>query len=217
MLRSPEWQSWLDGTNRFLWIHGIPGAGKTILASFLIEQAKARCSHNRHAVIYYYCYFANNQDEANPLLKWFIGQLCRKSKAIPREIMDLYHNNHEPTLTQLLQALDCILQEFDSIYILIDAVDESLPRDNLIRVIRDLVTDQRFSKIRVLATSREYIDIETTFSPISISVSMSNDLVTEDIGVYVSSTLRSNPKFVNWQQDLLLEVEETLSKGAKGM
>jgi hypothetical protein len=217
VIRSSEWQAWLQGSKTFLWIHGIPGAGKTVLVSFLIEQAKCSYDSKRQTVVYYYCYFAQNQDEAKPLLRWLIGQLCRKSGAVPHEIMGLFQISHEPSLVQLLHALHSILQEFDTVYFVIDAVDESLPRETLVKVIRDLATDQRFAKIRLLVTSREYIDIETAFSPISIAVSMTNELVTEDIQIYVHATLRSHAKFANWPQDLLLEVEEALAKGAKGM
>lgn len=217
MIRSLEWQAWLQGSMRFLWIHGIPGAGKTVLLSFLIEQAKAACQNKQQVVVYYYCYFAQNQDEARPLLRWLIGQLCRNSSTVPSEIMELFRINHEPSLLQLLQALHSILQKFDAVYLMIDAVDESLPRDSLINVIRDLATDQQFQKIRLLATSREYLDIETTFSPISTAVSMVNELVTEDIRTYVHSTLQTHTRFANWPQDLLLDVEEALAKGAKGM
>jgi hypothetical protein len=31
MLRTPEWTDWLAGINGYVWIHGIPGAGKTSL------------------------------------------------------------------------------------------------------------------------------------------------------------------------------------------
>jgi hypothetical protein len=131
--------------------------------------------------------------------------------------MNLFQLNHEPSLIQLLQALEFILHEFDAVYVVVDAVDESLPRATLIKVIRDLATDERFAKVRLLATSRDHLDIETVFSPISTSISMTNDLVTEDIQLYIRSALRSHSKFANWQEGLFLEVEEALAKGAQGM
>jgi len=40
MLRSQEWTDWLYAKTRCIWIYGIPGAEKTILASHLIEAIK---------------------------------------------------------------------------------------------------------------------------------------------------------------------------------
>ena len=200
-----------------MWIHGIPGAGKTVLTSSLVEDAKSACHGDRQAAVYYYCHFVRNQDEAKPLLRWLIGQLCRQSGAVPGEIMSLFQIDHEPNLLQLLSALESVLREFDQVHFIIDAVDESFPRETLLKVIRDLATDQRFQNIRLLATSREYIDIEAVFSSISTAMPMANDLVAEDIRIYARATLRSYYEFAHWPRDLLVDVEDALAVGAKGM
>ncbi|KAK2811594.1 hypothetical protein FQN50_001936 [Emmonsiellopsis sp. PD_5] len=232
VLRLDEWKQWLGGMQRFLWIHGIPGAGKTILASFLIEQVQSaicdekfideqqkQMSHSckQIACVSYYCYFAHNQDETAPLLRWIIGQLCRQAKAIPNRLTKLYQRGQEPRIPQLLDALESILSHFDVVFIMVDAVDESLPRETLLKVLRDLATDNRFGKIRLLATSREYFDIETCFSPISVSLSTTHSENEKDIRIYVHSELSRNRKFKNWPPALLIEVEDSLAKGSKGM
>ncbi|KAK2787291.1 hypothetical protein FQN53_005450 [Emmonsiellopsis sp. PD_33] len=232
VLRLDEWKQWLGGMKRFLWIHGIPGAGKTILASFLIEQVQSaicdeksttaqqkQMSHSckQIACVYYYCYFAHNQDETAPLLRWIIGQLCRQAKAIPNDLTELYQRAQEPRIPQLLDALESILDQFDIVFIMVDAVDESLPRETLLKVLRDFATDNRFGKIRLLATSREYFDIETCFSPISVSLSTNHPELENDIQIYVHSELARNRKFKTWPPALLIEVEDSLAKGSKGM
>lgn len=227
MLRSPEWQDWISGKERFLWLHGIPGAGKTILASFLIEQAQDFCrqheentspSHQKPIVaVYYYCYFARNEDEAAPCLRWIVSQLCRQSGWMPNEIDRLFQLQHLPNVSQLLLALEIIVKEFETVYFIVDAVDESQPRLDLLRTLRDLATDHRFDKIRLLVTSREYYDIETCFSGISKQISMDDSMVRADIQRYVHSALVSNKKFQRWPQPLVTEVKDALAKGAKGM
>lgn len=52
---------------------------------------------------------------------------------------------------------------------------------------------------------------------VPVPVSMANSSVEEDIKLCVRSILKSNPKFERWPQPLLNEVEEVVSKGAKGM
>jgi hypothetical protein len=168
-------------------------------------------------MVYYYCHFANNQDESLPFLRWVVAQLCHMSSRIPEEIMNLYRKRHEPNLTSMLQGLSAVLREFDTVYVTIDAIDESLPRENTLTVLRHLATDSRFTKIQLLATSRQYIDIENEFADISVPVSMTNPLVKEDIRLYVRSELRSKRGFRGWPGDLLLETEQALAEGAKGM
>jgi hypothetical protein len=218
ILRSPEWNQWLTGDTRCLWIHGIPGAGKTILTSFIVEQVKLHCKNRQQSGhSYYYCYFGHNQDEASPFLRWAIAQLCRQANCMSEFVHQLYKQGGQPSLTELMLALEITLQGFDIAYITIDALDESKPREDLLRVIRDLATDSRFSKIHCIVTSRTYIDIEQSLEPISHSMAMSNALVDEDIRKHVHSALHSETRFQRWPADILTEVEDALVHGSKGM
>jgi len=220
MLRSTEWTDWLTGKLRCLWIHGIPGAGKTILVSHLNKCLQQHCRSStdaRHASVYYYCYFGHNQDESMPFLRWLLCQLCRQANFIPDIVYQMHQQGWEPSHSEFLLALATTLDSFDTVYITIDAVDESKPRDVLLRVLRDFVTDSRFRNIQLLVTSRLYIDIERVLGLLSKSVSMSNDLVTQDIRRFVQSKLQSNPKFKQWPKVLIHETVDALAIGAKGM
>ena len=221
MLRSPEWANWLDAKQRSLWIHGIPGAGKTILMSYLVEQIKQHCKHIRPgkcAYVYYYCYFAHDQDETAPLLRWLLNQLCRQADVVPDTVFTMYKYGGEPGVVELLGALEDILEMFEVTYVVVDALDESsLPREELLRTLQGIATSPRFEKLQLLTSSREYIDIERFMSQFSMSISMANPFVEDDIRVYVRSLLRSSNKFRRWPQELLDEVEQTISTGAKGM
>ena len=221
MLRSQEWTDWLRTTTRCVWIHGIPGAGKTILASHLVEAIK---DHLKAAAlencgfVYYYCSFTNKQNEAAPFLRWAINKLCRQAKSIPTYLNELYSQGGTPNLEDLLNIIAAILEDFDKVYLVIDAIDESLePRDELLDVLHNLASDPRFEKIKLLATSREYNSIKKIMEPISAPISMKNPSLDEDIRLYTQSKLNNNHKFKHWQSDLLAEVLETLSTNAKGM
>lgn len=218
MLRSQEWNQWIAGQLRCLWIHGIPGAGKTVLTSFLIEQLESHVRPlERVGHAYYYCYFGHNQDESGPFLRWTISQLCRQSGKIPKALVQLHKHGRQPDLADLLIVLESLLQQFDSAYVILDAVDESKPREDLLRTIRDLATDARFSNLHCLVTSRRYVDIENVLDPISRALPMSNELIEDDIRRYVESTIRSGPKTKRWPVDLRSEVEGALVSGSKGM
>ncbi|CVL06960.1 uncharacterized protein FMAN_12051 [Fusarium mangiferae] len=222
MLRSQNWTDWLASRTRCLWFHGIPGSGKTVLASWLIENVRSHCKRvstkNSPCVsAYYYCYFGHHQDEAAPFLRWVITQLSRQANVVSTLTQDLYRRGGEPSVSELLDALEQILRVFSSVHVVIDAVDESNPRDDLLDVIQTLVTDTRFANFQILVTSREYIDIERAMEKVSVSVPMSNKLVEQDIRIHVQSILRSNRKFRCWPDDLLVEVEDAISTKAKGM
>lgn len=219
MLRSEEWNDWLRKKIRFIWIHGIPGAGKTVLASFLSQNIPEISKSSRPSgSIYYYCYFAHNQDETAPFLRWVISQLCRQTSHVPASVLSIHDTGREPSTHHLLASLEEILAFFEDVYVVIDAVDESRePRTEMLSVLKTLATNPRFERIQLLATSREYFDIESVLSTISVPVSMKIGLVEKDIRTYVHSALRSNHRFSKWPDTLQDEVENALAVRAKGM
>ena len=223
MLRSPEWAEWLEAKSRCLWIHGIPGAGKTVLISHLIEQLEKirnlvkQASQRETTYVYYYCRSAHNQDETKIFLKWLVLQLCQKAKHVPAIVNELFGHVGEPGLVDLLDALASILTRFEIAYIVVDALDESNPREDFLAVLRAFVIESRFEKLQIAASSREYIDIERTMADISVSVPMNNQHVEMDIRHYVQSTIQSFNQFRRWPYELLHEVEEIVVSGAEGM
>lgn len=218
VLRSTEWSNWTSGKFRSLWFHGIPGAGKTVLAGYLIREIhKIYGNEDRVTSVYYYCYHAHNQDELVPMLKWVISQLSRTSKFVAPGLLRTYEQRHQPSVEDLLECLEDCLKHFNAVYLVIDALDESHERQNILGILKVLVDKAGFEKIRLLTTSREYFDIQETLSKISTEIPMSNPLVEEDIRTHVSYKLRTEPRFQKWSIELLGEVEEALTKGAQGM
>jgi hypothetical protein len=61
----------------------------------------------------------------------------------------LFNEGSEPSLTYLLRALEVALDSFEEVFLVINAIDESKPREDLLRVLHDLLTDARFAKVRL--------------------------------------------------------------------
>ncbi|KAF5671064.1 heterokaryon incompatibility protein het-E-1 [Fusarium denticulatum] len=216
---SSQWKDWvsLESETRLMWIYGLPGAGKTVLASYVIEELEKLCEPaNGSFCSYYYCHYSHNQDETVPFLSWIIGQVCRQISWIPPELKRLHDRGCEPTSADLEQTLAIILQKLESLYIVIDAVDESTPREELLSLIETMTVDERFEKIRILATSRQYFDIEQSLGEISESISMSNAMVDADIRRFVHARLRSSHRLKRWH-DRFDEIEEILAAMAQVM
>lgn len=218
VFRTTEWNAWLVGKTRCCWIHGIPGAGKSVLASYLIQQLTQHCAgRERCATVFYYCYYGNNQDESDPLLRWLISQLSRRSASVPPEMVYVYDQNHAPGRAQLLSILEVVLGSFDTVFFVVDALDESEPRHALLDLIRTLVTESRFRNIQLLTTSREYLDIKEVMTEVSIRLPMDHEITKNDIRVYVRSVLNTTREFKRWPVEFRLRVEQKLTDGAKGM
>ncbi|KAH6842231.1 hypothetical protein B0I37DRAFT_194123 [Chaetomium sp. MPI-CAGE-AT-0009] len=216
VFRSTEWSDFVQGHTRSLWIHGIPGAGKTILCSNIVQHLR-RLQDRRTGWVYYYCYFGRNQDETEPLLRWIIVQLCQQARYVPKKLSSAYQSGDQLGIDDLLSILEAILEVFDTAFVTIDALDESMPYTNLLACLNVLMTETRFNKLRLLMTSRQYLDIEQTIKPHAVSFPMLNRYVEEDLRIYITSQLQSHSKFRAWPTALIEEVNTALVRGAKGM
>jgi hypothetical protein len=183
----------------------------------MIQQVKVLTKDDRkRGAAYYYCYHARNKDEAVPFLEWIISQFCRASENIPGILKTMHKSGCESNTKDLLDVLEAVLQSFTVAFVVVDAIDESMPRTELVRVLSVLASEPRFSKLRLAITSREYVDIEAAFKSRFISVSMSNRGVWDDIQNYVTSTLRNEHR-EGWDQALKTEVADRVYQKAGGM
>lgn len=62
LTESQEMNQWLATENAGLWIYGIPGAGKTVLASIVIEEA-LNAGETTTAVAFFYCDYKDTATE----------------------------------------------------------------------------------------------------------------------------------------------------------
>jgi len=218
--KSSEYQNWKTGSIRFLWLHGIPGAGKTVLFSYIVEDVKKYCKswpNDSTACSYYYCSFERARDEVPHLLRWVISQLCRQCNYLPDELQNCFYAKEQPSVPVLTRTLSTILRNFRHVYLLLDALDESVDRRNLLRLLAEVFAGDAFRKIRLLATSREEIDIEIAFRNVCVDVSLSNPFVDKDIQVYIRNQIQEHHKLRTWPESLWVEIEAALVNGAKGM
>jgi hypothetical protein len=220
LTKSPEYGSWKSGHTRFLWIHGIPGAGKTVLLSYIAEDIKAFCENSPSGGLgwgYYYCYFARNQHETPSLLRWLINQLCRQIGGIPPMVSLLHKEGGHPQISRLVDVLAAISENFSRVYVVIDALDESANRERMLGILLQILENKMLDRIQFLATSRKELEIERALLPVAKDLSLSNPYVDEDIRTYIRNRLQNDPKYDRWPNSLKIETESTLLKGAKGM
>jgi NACHT domain len=217
LLSSQEFSYWLL-PGRSLWLHGIPGAGKTVLCSTIIESLKSRCS-SAVACLYFYFDFSNPQKQnvANMLYS-FLAQLSTSS--VPPEVQQLYestgHGTREATITQLTDTFLSIASRAPQTYIMMDALDESSDRKLMFEVIEAILKTN--DKINLLMTSRKEPDIQKMLQhSIDYVVPIEDKRVDADIHMHVERCLQNDPDLNKWDIDLKSKIVTSLTSGAHGM
>ncbi|KAI1277126.1 hypothetical protein F5Y07DRAFT_113956 [Xylaria sp. FL0933] len=221
LLDSEEYQDWIKDRNKTMFCPGIPGAGKTILTSIVIDDLEQRFRTETTAVVAYaYCNY-KRQSEQTPesLLSSLLKQLTQTQRSLPNTLEALYKHHEKkrtrPSLEELSNTLESVTNRISRVFIVVDALDECQPlggcRTKFLSAIFDL---QAKTGVNIFATSRYIPDIIERFvGSLSIEIRATED----DIRRYLYDHLSELPKCVTNQPDLQNEITTSITKVVNGM
>ena len=227
LLDDRAYLKWKSGGNPLLWLHGIPGCGKTILLTTVIEDLQASKTHT-HAHLYFYFDFSNTEKQSfDKCIRSLAHQLYNRNETTRENLDELYRVSYngstQPTSDALLSAFAKALKDTGDVWIVLDALDECTSRTELLPWIRSLVQGtEHHGHIYFLATSRPEQDIKAAFESFAEkeqTIAITNDLLEVDIRNYVHMRVREEGELQRWQHrpDILSKVETTLLVKTKGM
>ncbi|KAL9593261.1 MAG: hypothetical protein Q9179_005989 [Wetmoreana sp. 5 TL-2023] len=226
LINDPIFQNWLKEDNSFLWLFGFAGCGKSVLCSTAILHAfrqKSRLDRHIGIAFFYFTFNDESKQDQSALLKALILQLSTQKTGAAEDLTDLYKTHKPGTAPPLamLAYLRRIIQRFDHVYLLIDALDEAPKKPNDAREhVLDVLENLRgwsCAGVHLLVTSRDESDIRQSLDPHdSQRVKMQNDGIDQDISKFISQKLVEDRKLRKWAQDHD-QIQEALCKGAKGV
>jgi NACHT domain len=111
LLDSAEFQAWLTTPKQTLFCPGIPGAGKTILTSIIVEELSTRFQHDSSVgIAYLYCNFRRQHEQKlEDLLASLLKQFVQEQPSLPSSVKDLYEQHKirrtRPSLDEIARTL----------------------------------------------------------------------------------------------------------------
>ena len=193
-----------------------------ICSASIIEDLVFHCDSNPStACAYFFFDGRDGQKElqsVGSLIRSLIRQFSASYGGLPAVLAELFRSCHnggsKPTLKLFHSALITILEAFDDVFIVLDALDECAERKDLLRWIEKMVS-WRKSKLHLLATSRLEEDIAKRLRLLDpYHVCMEPDLVTNDVARYIDSILEVEDQ---WNDEVKAVIKSTLLENAGGM
>ena len=218
LLDSGEFQTWRDTDKQTLFCPGIPGAGKTILTSIVIEELTTRFHDDKRiGVAYLYCNFRRKgEQKIDDLMASLLKQLAESQPSLPGTVKDL-HNQHKnkrtrPALAEILRALQSMATLYSRLFIIIDALDECEVSHSTF--LSELFSLQAKCGVNLFATSRFIPEITERFQG---SASLEIRATEHDVRRYVDGHMSDLPSFIRRRLDLQEEVKTGIVKAVDGM
>jgi hypothetical protein len=227
LLKSAKFSRWKASAASRLWLYGIPGCGKTILSSTIVEHLLQHCRDEPGMVTAYFYFDFNDTQKQDPelMLRSLVCQLLQSSVMTQRGLDALFssceNGYRQPSLHALLEVTQQMMQEFTHVYIVLDALDECTQRLELTELLKTMAGWQ-LQNLHLLMTSRKERDIESSLEDYvdkEDTICLQSDIVDKDIQRYVQQRLSDDKSLVKWEKDAAIrqEIEDALMGGACGM
>ncbi|KAK0507966.1 hypothetical protein JMJ35_009855 [Cladonia borealis] len=217
ILETEEFKNWTIGSGKTLWCTGIPGAGKTVFTSIVVDHLESIVAEVSISCVYFSYKDEAKQTPAN-LIASILQQILTKTKIVSDDIRALYEhhnpNNTMPTVAELSVQLQAYVRNLEKFFIVIDALDECsvVTRNEFLNRMRDLQP-----AVNLMITTRPAIHIENGFPEAACVEIRAKDT---DIQSYCEEKFRSDRRLILTVQDdadLKDLVINTIAKNAQKM
>ncbi|KAJ0161222.1 Vegetative incompatibility protein HET-E-1 [Colletotrichum tanaceti] len=225
-LESEAFTEWKRGLRRQLWLYGMPGSGKTVLSTTILDHL----TQTGDIVTLNFFFDFSNVDKQKPddMCRSLAFQLYTKREESRNHLDTLLacHDDgqRQPTTQALSQCLREMLQSTGRLCILLDALDECVKRTELLEWIQDFISspESDLTCVQLIATSRpeeEFIRETRSRSGSSICVWLEKDVVNVDIQSYIETRLATSKEFARWAStpSILQQIRDGVGGKADGM
>lgn len=218
-LNTSPFITWRDTPGKTLYCPGIPGAGKTVLTSVIIDHLRPILRDNNAALAFTYCAY-NDHKKTEDLIRSLLKQIASQVPFVPDEVKslyDLYQSQNKPTprTNDVIQALRSITSRFSRVYVVVDALDECLDdeRSDLLDAINKLRP-----LMNILVTSRPLASIKDSLcSDLEQCIEAANDDITTYIETQIiGKRLKLSDELLK-KPDLCSQIVREVVTSARGM
>ncbi|KAF4456044.1 Ankyrin repeat domain-containing protein 50 [Fusarium austroafricanum] len=220
LLTSTEFTAWAETPKKTLFCPGIPGAGKTILTSIVIDTLEKQFQDNEDTgVAYLYCDFKRHSVQTvECLLTDLLKQLLHRLPMLPSYLESLYdqckkYGERLPYFNEIFTTLQSVCGQYARAFIVVDAIDE-MSETHRSTFFDKIFALQAQHKVNLFATSRPLPRIVEMFANCP---SLMIRAQPEDVRKYVDSHLHNLPSFVRKNGNLQTEIKERIMQVVDGM
>ncbi|KAL8784419.1 MAG: hypothetical protein Q9195_009047 [Heterodermia aff. obscurata] len=223
LVKDQQFSSWRSSASSLMWLHGNAGCGKTVLSAASLEEIlRSKEVQPDTVVSYFYFDFNDVEKQSSPkAIRSLLFQFSLQQQNRLQILEDLYrrcqNGQQQPAEDVIRSLLKDAVACTGYKYIILDALDECVEREDFMLFIRDLVPSHQ-KGLRIMITSRRERDIEEHLGSIAnFAIGIQSAIVDEDIGVYVRNRLATDSKLKKWPAKVQEDIVAILMEKSDGM
>lgn len=224
LLENPIFQLWHSGARRHLWLSGLAGCGKTVLSATVLDHLT---KGNDHLILSFFFDFSDTTKQTlDGMLRSLAFQLYQggagSAGLLEASFQAHQDGRHQPAAKTLEDVVCKMLAVQKKGSIVLDALDESTTRDELLRWMKDIISRPELSNVQLICTGRPEPDFRGNIPSLigeENCLALDKASVNADIRSYVAAQLsqRSGFREKRLSQDLLERIRRKVGDDADGM
>ncbi|CEJ82926.1 Putative Pfs, NACHT and Ankyrin domain protein [[Torrubiella] hemipterigena] len=222
LLENPIFKDWYLGSRRHLWLQGLAGSGKTVLSTTVLDHLG---KGDERLILSFFFDFSDTTKQTLDCMLRSIAFQIYKSNTGSAGFLDQSWQAHEdgnkqPAIKTLEDTVHRMLAVQKKCFIILDALDESTTRNEVITWIKKIVSNSELGEVRLISTSRPEREF---ISEIPKTIGEQNCLTFDqhsanaDIRSYVSAQLSQRDGFRDVSRYLRESIRMVVGDGAQGM
>lgn len=207
LLESPTFREWHQSQDQgMLWIKGIPGSGKSVIASSLVNHLS---KEGAPVLYFFFRQIIDANHKADALLRDWLAQLLSYSPPLQarlKESVDKRKALSGVSMAAMWQDIKSAVAYIPKVYCVVDALDEmDSNQDAFLQALAELGR-WRPSRLKTIITSRPVPKVERPLrqKPI-LHIRLDEKHVDEDIANYVIHHLDKTPKALTAEQKEIIK------------
>ena len=194
-------------------------------SSTIIEYLRRQASRaSGSLIVYYYFDFSdqiNETQKAEGFLRSVLRQLSLQTLYAPVESLYSECNDGRVTASELRlrETLVLVLQDVPPLFVVVDALDECVERNEMIDLLSRLKASGS-ANTHILVSSRQEPDIkEGLLQAEPLQIELTEKMIRHDIERFIKKRIARNQRLSRWckKADVNHKLRSTLLEGANGM
>lgn len=217
-LSSDAFRGWVEGTCATIVCPGLPGAGKTIMASIVKSHLDEKSpDRSRLTAVLYFNYKRHLEDHKDDkLLLAVLAQFLSQSEKVPDLIRCIFKKKVPIRVDDVISVLESLVRSSPRSFLIMDSLDEFYDdegaRSRFLRLIKRV---QGAGNLRVMMTARPHLIDDPAicnWSDATVPITASND----DLHTYLDHRICSFPHLPD-EFDLRLSIADRIVEASAGM
>ncbi|KAJ7113601.1 hypothetical protein C8R44DRAFT_596213, partial [Mycena epipterygia] len=219
LLSDPKFSKWKSGPREILWCRGMPGAGKTVLSSLVVNHLRVQVWDSNTGIACIYLNHKETEAQTPTNLLASLWQQLVVDESLPLAVRELYTHhctrNTKPSLNEVSGLLTAAVVRQSKFYFIVDALDE-YPENQRNILLKHLSLLQG-PTTSIMITSRPHITVEPFFSDFqNLEIRATENDIREYVDKHIQSSTRLS-KHVRTRPELQHQILTKIINNVQGM